>query len=118
MLWVSFMFLYIYVDYFALYMPEKIEGIMSGKIYIFDITQQFIFTALSLATIPIMMIFLSVVLPAKTNRFTNIIVAVLHIPYMLFNVAGEYWLHMVFAAAVEVALLGLIIYHAGRWPAN
>jgi hypothetical protein len=24
-LWTSFMFLYIYVDYFALYMPKKIE---------------------------------------------------------------------------------------------
>ena len=30
-LWASFMFLYIYVDYFALYMPGKIEGILAGK---------------------------------------------------------------------------------------
>ena len=37
-LWASFMFLYIYVDYFALYMPGKIEGILAGKIFIFDIS--------------------------------------------------------------------------------
>jgi len=62
------------------------------------------------------MIFLSVALPAKGNRWTNIIVATVYIPYMLFNLAGEAWLHMYFAAAVEVALLLLIIGSAWKWP--
>ncbi|MFD2034439.1 DUF6326 family protein [Belliella marina] len=114
-LWASFMFLYIYVDYFALYMPSKIDDITKGKIFVFDITQGFIFIALFLATIPILMIFLSLALPAKTNRLTNIIVAIIHIPYMLFNLAGEAWLHMYFAAAVEVVLLCLIIRYAYKW---
>lgn len=114
-LWASFMFLYIYVDYFHLYMPSKIEDIQKGKVYVFDITQGFIFTAIFLATIPILMIFLSVTLAAKANRLTNIIVAILLIPYMLFNLAGEAWLHMIFAAAVELVLLCLIIYHAWKW---
>jgi hypothetical protein len=39
-----------------------------------------------------------------------------HIPYMLFNLAGEAWIHMVFGAVVEVALLGLIIRYAWKWP--
>lgn len=60
-LWMSFMFLYIYVDYFHLYMPGKIEDMLKGRVFVFEITQGFIFTALSLATIPILMIFLSVV---------------------------------------------------------
>jgi hypothetical protein len=30
-LWASFMFLYIYVDYFALYMLSKIDDILKGK---------------------------------------------------------------------------------------
>ena len=38
-LWATFMFLYIYVDYFALYMPGKIENIMRGRVFVFDITQ-------------------------------------------------------------------------------
>lgn len=115
-LWTSFMFLYIYVDYFALYMPNMIDDITKGKVFIFDITQGFIFTALALATIPILMIFLSVVLPAKTNRLTNIIVATILIPYMLFNLVGEAWIHMVFGAIVEVVLLCLIIRYAQKWP--
>ncbi len=115
-LWTSFMFLYIYVDYFALYMPGKVADILKGKVFVFDITQGFIFIALFLATIPMLMIFLSVILPAKINRLTNIIVAIVLIPYMLFNLAGEAWPHMVFSAVVEVVLLGLIIYYAWKWP--
>jgi hypothetical protein len=114
-LWASFMFLYIYVDYFALYMPGKIENILKGKIFVFDITQEFILIALGLSTIPMLMIFLSVALPAKVNRWTNIMVAFVHIPYMLFNLAGEAWMHMYFAAAVEVVLLLLIIRYAWKW---
>lgn len=115
-LWTSFMFLYIYVDYFALYMPDKIEGILQGKIFVFDISQGFIMTALGLASIPMLMIFLSLALPAKTNRLVNVVLAMIHIPYMLFNLAGEAWAHMWFAAALEVVLLLLIIRYAWTWP--
>lgn len=116
-LWASFMFLYIYVDYFHLYMPGMINDILKGKVFVFDISQLFIFTALALATIPILMVFLSVALPSNTNRITNIIVAAIHIPYMLFNLVGEVpWVHMVFAAIVEVVLLGLIMWYAWNWP--
>jgi hypothetical protein len=117
-LWTSFMFLYTYVDYFHLYMPNKMEDIQKGVVYEFDITQGFIMIALSLATIPILMIFLSVTLPAKINRLTNIIVGIVLIPYMLFNLAGEAWMHMIFAAVVEVVLLCLIILYAWKWPST
>lgn len=114
-LWASFMFLYIYVDYFALYMPGKIRDILVGKVFVFDITQAFLLIALASVTIPALMIFLSVALSAKANRWTNIIVAVVYIPYTLFNLAGEAWMHMVFGAAVEVVLLLLIIRYARKW---
>jgi hypothetical protein len=114
-LWASFMFLYIYVDYFALYMPGKIEGILAGKIFIFDISYVFLLIALISVTIPALMIFLSVALPAKVSRWANIIIAAVYIPYTLFNLTGEAWVHMVFGAVVEVALLLLIISYAWKW---
>ena len=117
-LWTSFMFLYIYVDYFALYMPGKIEDILNGRVFTFDITQGFIFTALFLAIIPMLMIFLSVVLKAGVNRLTNIIVATALIPYMLFNLVGGAWPHMILAAVVEVAMLIIIIRYARNWPTS
>ncbi len=115
-LWTAFMFMYVYVDYFHLYMPNKIEDILKGKVFTFDITQGFIFTALFLAIIPMLMIFLSVSLPAKVSRITNIAVAALLIPYMLFNLVGDAWPHMYYAAAVETLLLVFIIRYAKKWP--
>jgi hypothetical protein len=115
-LWASFMFLYIYVDYFHLYMPGSIKDILAGKAFVFDISYVFLLIAMIFVTIPTLMIFLSVALPANINRWTNVIVATAFIPYMLFNLAGEAWVHMYLAAAVEVALLCLIIRYAWKWP--
>jgi hypothetical protein len=115
-LWTSLMFLIIYLDYFHLYMPGKIEDIQTGRVFVFDITQGFLLAALAMVTIPALMIFLSVALPANVNRWTNIIIAAVNIPLILFNLAGEAWMHMVFGAVVEVFLLCLIIRYAWKWP--
>jgi hypothetical protein len=115
-LWASLMFLYIYVDYFHLFMPGKIEDIQAGRVFEFGITQEFILAALASMTIPALMIFLSVSVPAKVNRRANIIIAAVYIPFTLFNLGGEAWMHMMFGAAVEVVLLCLIIRYAWKWP--
>ncbi len=115
-LWTSLMFLIIYIDYFHLYMPGMIEDVLIGRVYVFDITQGFLLAALASVSIPALMIFLSVALPAKTNRLTNIIIAAINIPYMLFNLEGVAWIHMVLGAVVEVVLLCLIIRYAWKWP--
>lgn len=115
-LWASFTALYIYVDYLAFYMPGKIEGILAGKIHVFDITPVFLVIALLSIGIPALMISLSILLPAKVNRWANVIIAGVNIPYALFNLSGEVWAHMVFAVAVEVALLCLIIRYSWKWP--
>jgi len=115
-LWTSFMFLYIYVDYFHLYMPGALQDMLQGKVYKFDITQAFLTTALVSVGISALMIFLSVGLPAKTSRWVNLILAALFVPYTLFNLAGESWVHMWLGAAIEVALLIAVIYYAYKWP--
>lgn len=117
-LWTSSMFLYIYVDYFHFYMPGQMDDILKGKVFVFDITQRFLTGALILMTIPALMIFLSVALPAKVSRWMNIIVGSLFIPINIFNLAGLLWVHMVLAVVVEVALLGLIIRYAWKWGRN
>jgi hypothetical protein len=115
-LWTSLMFLIIYIDYFHLYMPSMIDDIQKGKVFVFDITEGFLIAGLILVSIPALMIFLSIALPAKVNRWTNIIVASVNIPFMLFNLVGLAWVHMYFAAALEVVLLCLIIQYAWKWP--
>lgn len=115
-LWTSFMFLYIYVDYFHLYMPGAISEIIAGRVFLFEISQGFALASLVSVSVPALMIFLSVSLPANVNRWSNLSVAMIYIPYTLFNLVGEAWVHMVFGAVVEVALLLLIIRHAWKWP--
>ena len=115
-LWSSFMFLYVYVDYLHLYMPNSLEDMLAGKVFVFDVSQAFLLASLVSVTIPALMIFLSVALSPNLNRWVNIVVAIVYIPYTLFNLAGEAWIHMVFGAIVEVAILLLIIRYAWKWP--
>lgn len=115
-LWASLMFLIIYLDYFHLYMPGKIEDILGGRVFEFAISQGFLLVAIFLVGIPALMIFLSVALPAKANRWANIIVGAVNIPFILFNLVGEAWIHMVVGAVIQVVLLCLIIRYAWKWP--
>jgi hypothetical protein len=115
-LWTSFMFLYVYVDVFGFYTPGIIEGILVGEVFTFQITPTFILVALVSVTIPGLMIFLSLALPARVNRWTNIVVAILYIPFTLFNLVGESWVHMYYGATVEVVLLALVLWYAWKWP--
>lgn len=115
-LWSSFMFLYIYIDYFHLYMPGSLEDMLAGRVFVFDVSQWFLLASLASVTIPTLMIFLSIILSAKVNRWTNIVVATLYTPYTLFNLSGEAWIHMMFGAGIEVVLLLLVVRYAWRWP--
>lgn len=117
--WTSFMFLYIYVDYFHLYKPGAIDDIRGGVVFEFDISPTYLTTVLALVTIPALMILLSMTLPARVNRVTNLVVASLEIPFAAFNAAGESWDWASFyglSIGLEVLLLAFILRSAWTWP--
>jgi Family of unknown function (DUF6326) len=115
--WTSFMFLYIYVDYFALYKPGVIDDILVGIVYEFDISQVFVIIALSLVAVPILMVFLSMTLPARANRLMNLIVAPIYVAVSVFNALGESWTYYyTLTIGLEVILLALIVRYAWTWP--
>jgi hypothetical protein len=115
--WTSFMFLYIYVDYFHLYKPGAIDQIRGGVIFEFDITPTLLTIFLALMAIPIFMVVLSMTLPARANRITNLIVASVQVPYTAFNMAGESWTYFYgLGFALEVIVLALILRYAWTWP--
>jgi Family of unknown function (DUF6326) len=117
-LWASLMFMYVYVDVLGFYRPGVIEEILAGFMWEFEITQTLLVGALALVTIPGLMVFLSLALPARANRWTNIVVAALYVPVSIFNVIGEAWVFYFWSAViVEVALLALVIRYAWTWPA-
>jgi hypothetical protein len=115
--WTSFMFLYIYVDYLHLYKPGAIDDILAGVVFEFDISQTFVVIALMLVGIPILMILLSMTLPARANRTLNLVVASLYIPVSAFEVLGESWiLFYGLGVGLEVILLAFILRSAWTWP--
>lgn len=115
--WTSFMFLYAYVDILNFFTPGVVDEILDGKVFEFDLSQTFSTTALTLVAIPILMIVLSMTLPARANRITNLIVASLYVPVTAFNVVGESWLYFYgLGIALELILLALIVRYAWTWP--
>lgn len=115
--WTSLMFLYVYVDILGFYVPGKIDDILAGVVFEFDISQTFVVTALTLMAIPILMILLSTMLPARASRITNLVVASIQVPYAMFNAVGESWTYYYgLAVVLEVILLAVILRLAWTWP--
>ncbi len=118
--WTSFVFLYAYVDIFAFYKPGVIADILIGVVWKFDITPTWAITVLTLLAIPIFMVVLSMTLPARVNRITNLIVASAQVPFAAFNAVGqlgESWMfYYLLAVALELIVLAFILRSAWTWP--
>ena len=117
--WTSFMFLCIYVDYFALYKPGTIDDILVGIVWEFDISQTFVVIGLTSVAIPALMVMLSMTLPARVNRTINLVVALLYIPVTVFNAVGESssWSYFYgLSIGLELLLLAFILRSAWTWP--
>ncbi len=115
--WTSFMFLYIYVDYFHLYKPGVVDDIMAGVVWEFDISQTLLTGFLALIAIPSLMVMLSMTLPARANRAANLVVASLYVPVSVFNAVGESWTYFYgLSIGLEVLLMAFILRSAWTWP--
>ena len=117
--WTSLMFLVIYIDYFHLYQPGAIDEIRGGVIFEFAISGTLMSIFFVIIAIPALMILLSVALPARVNRITNLVAASLCIPLMVFNAAGassDYAFYYALTIGVEVLLLAFILRSAWTWP--
>ena len=115
-LWVALTFLFIYVDYFGLFKPGFIENVIAGEVAGRQVSQVFLLAGMALMTIPSLMIFLSLTLKAKANRWTNLIVGIFEVFILIVFVIGESWAFYIFGTIVEVVLLSLIVWYAWTWP--
>lgn len=117
--WTSFMFLYVYVDILNFYKPGVVDGILNGLVWRFDVSSTLLTIMLASVAIPALMVMLSMALPARANRVTNLVVASLYIPYSMFNAAGATWEWAFFyglSIGIEVLLLAFILRSAWAWP--
>lgn len=117
--WASFMFLYMYVDYYHLYKPGTIDHLRAGVVFEFGISPALLTVFLGVIAIPSLMVMLSMTLPARVNRGANLAVASLYIPVTVFNAVGESWEWAPFyglSIGLELLLLAFILRSAWTWP--
>lgn len=115
-LWTSLMLCYVYGDYFGLYKPGKLQGMLDGRMGpLGQITQNVLLGTAVLMAIPAVMVYLSVALKPSVNRWVNIVLGAAYAAIMLITMPGA-WNFYIFLGIIEVALSLLIIWHAWTWP--
>ncbi|MGE8427988.1 MAG: DUF6326 family protein [Sphingobacterium sp.] len=116
-LWTAIMFCYIYGDYFELYIPKKVEGLLSGQ-NMLDSPMKLLLATFILA-IPALMIFLSLVLSTKFTKWLNIAVGVFFTLFtMLVGISSltQWRAFYVLLALIESVLTATVVVMAWRWP--
>ena len=118
-LWVALMLIYIYADILSNFKPGAIEKMMGGFMGPFPVTQGSLLSASILMIIPAVMVFLSLALKSKANRWVNIILGVLYTFVNIGNSIGEAsWIFYMFFVVVEIALTLLIVWNAWKWSVS
>ena len=116
-LWASVTLCYLYGDYFELYLPKKVEGLVSGE-NILDGPIK-LFLASVLLAIPAIMVFIAVIANPSINRRLNIIFGIFFTAIMvsIALVSITPWrIFYVFFAITESVITSLIVWYAWKWP--
>ena len=115
-LWASVVLCYIYGDYFGLYMPGKLQGMIDGRMGPLGQTTQGVLVGTSiLMAIPSVMVFLSLVLKPGLSRWLNIVSGTIFTIIMVITMPGA-WMFYIVLGVIEVALTVLIVWYAWKWP--
>jgi Family of unknown function (DUF6326) len=115
-LWIAMLFLFAYGDIFGFFRAGLIEDVIAGEVSGMKITQVFLFAVSAYIAIASVMVFLTLVLKPRVNRWTNIVLPVLYIVSIVASVIGEGWAYFIFLSVLESALLLLIVRYAWTWP--
>ena len=116
--WVALMFFYLYNDVFSLFQPGNVAELVEGHLEGIHFTQELLLGAAVLMAIPIFMIFLSLTLKAKVNRWANIIAGIFHAVVLVSTllVPGDLWAYYALYMIFETVFIVLIVWHAWKWP--
>jgi hypothetical protein len=115
-LWIAVLFLFAYGDIFGFFKPGQIEDVIAGEVSGIKITQVFLFGASVYIAAASVMVFLSLHLRPRINRWINIVLPILYIVSIVASVVGETWAYFIFLSIAEAALLVLIVWYAWTWP--
>jgi len=116
-LWVAAMFCYLYADVKGLFKPGVMGQIAAGKAAGLQITQAFLLGSAVLMAVPAVMVFLSLALKPKANRWANIVLGTVYTAVIIATLLMPgVWAYYFFFGVVEIVLTVLIVWYAWRWP--
>jgi len=106
-LWISMLFVFAYVDIFGFWRADVINGALVGTVSGpgFEINQASLVLTTIYILIPILMVIVSLVAPARMNRTTNIVVSLIYAASVVVSAVGETWIYYILGSVVEVMLL-------------
>ena len=116
-LWTALMFCFTYADILVHMRSDIIEGILIGEIGGVQITQEALIGSAILMVFPIVMIFISLMLNAKVNRWLNIVLGAIYAGINLITMlmTGGGWTYYYIFAVIEVAISVIIVWVAWKW---
>lgn len=116
-IWASVMSCFIYADYFELYVPGKLQGMLAGRMEpLGPVTQGVLAGTSAMLAVPSLMIALSVLLPVRACRWLNVVVGLVYTAIQLLVVSGSGWAFYVGFGLLEAALMASVAWIAWRWP--
>ena len=96
--------------------PGKLEEMIAGEVGGIQITDELLLGFAILMVIPPVMVFLSVTLKDKANRWANIIFSIVFIGFTLFEMLATTSAYAIFGGIVGLVFSALIIWYAYKWP--
>ena len=115
LLWAALMGLYIYNDYFSLYLPKTLERMATGQLAFGPATPTALLIVSIMLAVPAVMIFLSAALPRPISRWLNIVLGVVYTVIQGLTFIGSPLFYQV-VVGVEIVVTLLIVVYAARWP--
>lgn len=116
LLWASLMSLYIYNDYFSMYLPGTVEDMSAGRIGPLGEASDLVLICVALVlAIPALMIFLSSALPPVLSRWSNVVFGCLYTLIEVLTFIGSRPFYQM-VVAFEIVVTATIVWTALRWP--
>jgi hypothetical protein len=110
------MFLYIYNDYFSMYLPGTIENMTAGRIGPLGEATDVVFVAVStMLAVPALMIFLSAALPPLASKWLNVLLGLAYTAIEGLTFPGSALFYQI-VVVMEIVVTLTIVWTALRWP--
>ena len=113
-LWLAALFCWIYGDLLRLYSGDYKPG---DNLWGEMITSEMMWLVAAITMIvPGIMVFLSLALKSKANRWANIIMGIFYTGYNLIGVSSYSSAYDIFLILLSIVFTALVVWYAWKWP--